>query len=333
MELRLPLKTPAVIGALLILTLWQGRDAIAGDAFIARSDVQAFVRDVAKRHNLNRHEIASWFTKIESQPDILKAISTPAERVLQWYEYRAIFLTEQRIKAGRDFLAEHRELLDRAEAEFGVPATIIVAVIGVETFYGRQLGKHNAIEALATLGFDFPRRSKFFKQELEEFILLVGEENWDPSAIQGSYAAAMGMPQFISSSYRRYAIDFDADGQRDLWNSVPDVIGSVANYLAEHGWRKGEPITVRWQHASDLDVRVNKLVRKELKPAIASQTLSELGFKSSGKRFLSVNRLKQKKSTETWIGFTNFYVITRYNHSRLYAMAVNQLSESLQAAE
>lgn len=307
--------------------------AWSAESFIARAEVQEFVRKVAQTHQLDQNIVAGWFGKIESQPNIVKAISTPAERVLQWHEYRAIFLGDKRIQNGKAFVETYKTYLQRAEETFGVPASIITAIIGVETFYGDHLGKHGALEALATLGFDFPRRSKFFKKELEEFIVLANEEGWDPLAVKGSYAAAMGMPQFISSSYRRYAIDFDGDGKRDLWNSVPDVIGSVANYLAEHGWRNGEPVVERWKHDASLDKDVDSLVREKLKPVTDAKTLAKLGFTTNAKGLVSVNRLKQKESIETWVGYRNFYVITRYNHSRLYAMAVYQLSAAISAAE
>ncbi|MBX2835831.1 MAG: lytic murein transglycosylase B [Gammaproteobacteria bacterium] len=306
----------------------------AAEPFIERAEVQQFVRTIATKHDLNQNTIAGWFSRIESQPDILEAISTPAERTLEWFEYRAIFLTDKRISMGRAFMTENADLLQRAEETFGVPASVITAIIGVETFYGRHLGKHTALEALATLGFDFPRRSEFFSKELEEFIVLASDEGWDPLAIKGSYAAAMGMPQFISSSYRRYAIDFDNDGQRDLWNSVADVIGSVANYLSEHHWQPGAPIAAIWEHDAALNSDVDKLVSKKLKPSVTPATVRAMGFDASGSDLLSVNRLKlADSSTQTWVGYKNFYVITRYNHSRLYAMAVHQLSAALTVRE
>jgi len=280
---------------------------------------------------------------LSSQQGILDAISTPAERTLTWGEYRGIFLKTKRIEQGRDFLGQHRALLERAEAEYGVPITIITAIIGVETFYGRITGKHKVIEALATLAFDFPRRSKFFTSELEEFLVLVEKEGWNPAEIKGSYAGAMGYPQFISSSYRQYAVDFDGDGQRDLHNSIADVIGSVANYLAVHGWRKGAPVASLWQTQAGEDVgdqaSIKALVRKSLKPQIALSTVKNLGFKPAlppiyeqaekKERFVSTMLLEGTNGSETWVGYHNFYVITRYNHSELYALAVLQLSDAI----
>jgi len=253
------------------------------DNFLDRAEVRQFIKAVATEHQLDPQRLEAHFAGLSSQQGILDAISTPAERTLTWGEYRGIFLKTKRIEQGRDFLGQHRALLERAEAEYGVPITIITAIIGVETFYGRITGKHKVIEALATLAFDFPRRSKFFTSELEEFLVLVEKEGWNPAEIKGSYAGAMGYPQFISSSYRQYAVDFDGDGQRDLHNSIADVIGSVANYLAVHGWRKGAPVASLWQTQAGEDVgdqaSIKALVRKSLKPQIALATVKNLGFK------------------------------------------------------
>ena len=298
--------------------------------YIERAVVQEFIRDVAVRHELNQNTLAGWFKSLKPQRNILEAISTPAERTLTWKEYRPIFLGDERINSGREFLNTHRTTLDRAEAEYGVPATIIAAIIGVETFYGKHKGKHGALESLATLAFDYPRRSEFFTQELEAFILLSSEEGWDPLARKGSYAAAMGFPQFIASSYRAYAVDFDGDGKRDLINSIEDSIGSVGNYLAVHGWTTGAPVADRWKTTEANAAAVAKLERKSLKPRIAAQTVRNLGFDAIGKEPVSVMPLRGKNGTQTWVGYKNFYVITRYNHSRLYAMAVMQLAQQLE---
>lgn len=297
--------------------------------YIEREVVQNFIRDVAQRHELNQNTLAGWFRGLEPQRHILKAISTPAERTLSWKEYRPIFLGNERISSGKQFLQEYKETLQRAEDEYGVPAQIITAIIGVETFYGKHTGKHEALESLATLAFDYPPRSKFFTEELEAFLLLSIEEGWDPLERRGSYAAAMGFPQFISSSYRAYAVDFDGDGKRDLINSVEDAIGSVGNYLNEHGWRTGEPIAERWLTTKANAPAVAKLDNKKLKPAVAVNTVKDLGFDAKGTSPVSVMQLLAKDRKQTWVGYKNFYVITRYNHSRLYAMAVMQLAQQL----
>ncbi len=297
--------------------------------YIQRTEVREFIRDVANRNELNQHTIAGWFRTLKPLPHILKAISTPAEHTLTWREYRPIFLGKERISAGRQFLVTHQDTLQRAADTYGVPAEIIAAIIGVETFYGKHTGKHKALESLATLAFDYPPRSKFFTDELEEFIILASEEGWDATERRGSYAAAMGFPQFISSSYRAYAVDFDGDNKRDLINSVEDSIGSVGNYLARHGWRTGEPIAERWKTTADNAAAVAKLDRDSLKPKISVAAVQALGFPAVGNDLVSVMKLNGKSGNETWVGYKNFYVITRYNHSRLYAMAVMQLAQQL----
>ena len=297
--------------------------------YIERERVREFIRDVSKRNGLNQNTVAGWFQNLEPQRNILKAISTPAEHTLTWREYRPIFLGDERINAGKKFLKTYADTLQRAEDVYGVPTEIIAAIIGVETFYGKHTGKHGALESLATLAFDYPPRSKFFSEELEAFLILSSEEGWDPLERKGSYAAAMGFPQFISSSYRAYAVDFDGDGKRDLINSVEDAIGSVGNYLAVHGWKSGEPIASRWKTTTSNAAEVAKLKRKSLKPKISVQTVLDLGFDVVGTEPVSVMPLNGKNGTETWVGYKNFYVITRYNHSRLYAMAVMQLAQQL----
>jgi len=280
--------------------------------YIQRAVVQDFIRDVAQRHDLNQHTIAGWFRTIEPQQHIVKAISTPAEHTLTWREYRPIFLGEERIRSGKAFLETHAETLQRAQETYGVPAEIITAIIGVETFYGKHTGKHGALESLATLSFDYPPRSKFF----------TGER-------RGSYAAAMGFPQFISSSYRAYAVDFDGNGSRDLINSIDDAIGSVGNYFAKHGWKTGEPIASRWRFDGSKATAVAALERDSLKPRVSVDQVKALGFDALGDKPVSVMQLNGSAEQETWVGYKNFYVITRYNHSRLYAMAVMQLAEEL----
>lgn len=308
--------------------------------FLQRESVRSYITDFSKEHGINANRLSGMFVRLSSQQSILDAISRPAERTLTWREYRPIFLTQKRTDDGRAFFAEHSELLNRAEAEFGVPAEIITAIIGVETSYGRITGSYKVLEALATLSFDYPPRAEFFRSEMEEFILLSELEGWDTVNVKGSYAGAMGMPQFISSSYREYAIDFDNDGTRDLFNSDADIIGSVANYLARHGWVKSAPIAERWQLAdSALDDEVRDLVRNSLKPAIAADSVRALGFDTPAlkhatdpNKLLSVMTLQGADTEEIWVGYPNFYAITRYNHSRLYAMAVFQLAQTIRGA-
>lgn len=309
-------------------------------AFLKRDAVRAYIRQVSVEHDLDQNRIAGLFARLESQADILEAISSPAEFTLTWGQYRPIFIKPKRIAAGREFLGEHRVLFEQAEEVYGVPANIIAAIIGVETFFGRITGKHSVLESLATLAFDYPPRAEFFLSELTEFLVLSEAEGWNALAVKGSYAGAMGMPQFISSSYRQYAVDFDDDGKRDLFDNPADVIGSVANYLAQHGWQRDMPVVERWSFAAGKRQVLATLTRQGLRPVIAADTLRAAGFDtdnlargtSEGTR-ASVMLLEGSEGMEGWVGYNNFYAITRYNHSHLYAMAVFQLAETLVASK
>jgi len=306
----------------------------AGASYDQRADVKAFIDKMVKEHGYDRADLTSKFARAKKLDNVLESIARPAEKRLTWKQYRPIFVTKKRSDRGAAFIQKNRETLERAEKEFGVPVEIIAAIIGVETYYGRQTGGYTVFDSLTTLGFDYPPRAKFFKSELEQFLLLSREEDISVDDMTGSYAGAMGMPQFISSSYRRYAVDFDGDGKRDLWHSLPDVIGSVANYFKQHGWQKGEnvthPVTV-----SDLSIGGKKNV---LKPNVTIGQLTKQGVKFDfltqgqqldDKLMVALLKFEGKRGDEYWIGLKNFYVITRYNHSEMYAMAVFQLSEKL----
>ena len=293
-----------------------------------RPVVKNFVNEMVKKHQFDQHELQRWFSASKKRQSIIDAMMRPAEGK-PWKEYRPIFLTDKRITKGVMFWQQNRELLEKAEQRFGVPVEIIVAIIGVETYYGRQSGRFPVIDALATLGFDYPPRAKFFKKELEQFLLLARDEKLSMNETLGSYAGAMGMGQFISSSYRNYAVDFDGDGQRNLWQTT-DAIGSVANYFKRHGWRMNEPVVVK----ANGNGKSHKKEGRMMKPhrSIDSFRQQGLDFKpgiktKDGKAVLV--KLDGKKGTEYWIGLHNFYVISRYNHSPLYSMAVFQLSEEI----
>ena len=309
------------------------------EQFLQRDSVREYIRDLSAEHQLDPERISGLFAKLKRQQKILDAISRPAERTLTWREYRPIFITQKRIEGGVGFLEQHKELLTRAEDRFGVPAEIITAIIGVETYYGQITGSYGVLEALATLAFDYPPRSAFFSSEMTEFILLGEAEDWDTVNIKGSYAGAMGMPQFIASSYREYAIDFDGDGKRDLFENTADIIGSVANYLGRHGWVEGGPIAEPWDPETGISSQIEALVSESLKPDVSAETVQALGFDSdslaigtSDDRLLSVMALNGEQGEELWIGYANFYAITRYNHSHLYAMAVYQLADAIRNA-
>lgn len=323
----------SIISGLAINVLATARTS-AGVNYAHRADVKHFIDEMVDDHGFDRNYLERKFATARRLDNVLESIARPAEKELAWWQYRPIFVSSKRSNRGKVFMQKYRDILNRAEKEFGVPAEIITAIIGVETYYGKLTGKYTVFDSLTTLGFDYPPRSSFFKSELKQFLLLSKEEDISVEAMTGSYAGAMGMPQFISSSYRRYAVDFDGDGKRDLWNSVPDVIGSVANYFSEHGWRKGEPVThpVTVNNTSILE---NK---NTLKPYVTVKQLMQQGVtlkpgaslqQPDNKQLATLLTFEGKKGDEHWIGLNNFYVITRYNHSELYAMAVFQLSEML----
>lgn len=295
-------------------------------------EVRKFIDEMAQQYDFDPAQLERWFRAARVRDDVIVAISHQAESK-PWYQYRPIFLQEARIDGGVAFWKQYAGVLERAEQEYGVPPQIITAILGVETSYGRRQGSYRVMDSLVTLAFNYPPRAAFFKDELKNYLLLTREEHIDPLSIMGSYAGTMGQPQFISSSYRNYAVDFDGDGKRDLWNNVADVIGSVANYFKQHGWKRGGKVAVPVSVGA---TPVQTLVDKGLKPSIAVSDLQNFGIKVTGaipeQDLVSFIELEQKDGPEYWIGLQNFYVITRYNHSPLYAMAVYQLSEAIRSA-
>ena len=298
---------------------------VVGENYSSRDDVREFIKSLVIE-NFSESELLKVFGEVEYKQNIIEAISRPAEKVLTWSDYQDIFLREPRISAGKRFMETYDEPLQRAFEEYDVPPALLTAVIGVETMYGRYLGDYRVLDALVTLAFDYPPRATFFRKELYEFFKLVREEKQEITDLKGSYAGAMGYGQFISSSYRRYAVDFDGDGIRDIWRNPVDAIGSVANYLSEHGWSNGQ-VVVRID-ADDID---ESIFNVSLKPSITIADLEQFGVSVAAPRNERVSPMKLlgKQGSEYWLGFNNFYVITRYNHSKLYAMAVHQLSEAL----
>lgn len=309
---------------------WGSSEPVPG-GYADRPEVDVFIAEMAAE-GFDPEALRSYFAAARYQQSIVDAISKPAERTLNWASYQDIFLTERRVKAGTEFIAANQVAFDRAEAEYGVPVSVVASIIGVETLYGRITGRYRVIDSLSTLAFDYPPRSKFFRSELKEFFRLAKEEGQSPLEPLGSYAGAMGYGQFISSSYRHYAVDFDGDGVRDIWNNQVDAIGSVANYLAQHGWQAGGDITVT---ATLVGEEPADVFNVSLKPNRSAASLSTEGVIVDAPldpdMQVSPMRLEGKNGEEYWIGLPNFYVITRYNHSKLYAMAVFQLSERIQA--
>jgi membrane-bound lytic murein transglycosylase B len=291
-----------------------------------------FLAEMQQKHGFNSDDLAASFAQVEVKDSIISAISRPAEKSKDWFEYRAIFITDSRIKGGIEFWQQHADDLARAEKEYGVPAEIIIAILGVETRYGGNVGSYRVIDALSTLAFQYPPRSPFFRSELEAFLLLTREEDLSVLAPIGSYAGAMGLGQFMPSSYREYAIDFDGDGHRDIWTNTTDAIGSIANYLKRHGWVAGKSIT----HPTFFSGKVaDDLIEKGMKPSLSRQTLAAAGVSLRGvpedDDVLAIISLTQENGDEYWLARQNFYAITRYNHSRMYAMVVTQLGQAIRS--
>lgn len=277
-----------------------------------------------------RAELDALFATVEMKPSVIESITRPAEKKLVWHEYRNIFLKPDRIEQGVAFWRQYEAELQRAEQEYGVPAHMIVAIIGVESKFGKYRGKHRVLDSLSTLVEGFPRRSKFFGSELREFLILAKEEGLPATEIKGSYAGAVGFPQFISSSYRAYAVDFSGDGKTDLINQPIDAIGSVANYFKRHGWRAQKPVTMRLDSVPNA---VSNLATRKLKTTQTAGGLKNAGLSLpqglSEATELSVIRLEGEVAPQFYLGLPNFYVITRYNRSVLYAMAVHDLSQAI----
>ena len=295
-------------------------------------EVSSFIDMMVEKHDFDREELRDILGAAEIKQKIIDLISRPAEKTMSWGEYRQHFLTRERIRAGADFWAANEDLLLSVSDESGVPVEILVGIIGVETFFGRITGGHRVIDALSTLAFAYPPRSKFFRSELEQYLLLIREEGMQATEATGSYAGAMGRPQFMPSSYRAYAVDSTGDGKRDIWNDWTDVAGSIANYFLEHGWRTGEEVTVQ----ASLGAAWHGEVPKPKNTLKASATVASLSRK--GVMFVTelpadsageLLTLEGSDGTEHWVGFHNFFVITRYNRSVMYALAVHQLGQEI----
>lgn len=299
------------------------------------SERDRFVNEMVAEQGFDRSELTALMAGARYQQSIVDAMNRPYEGK-PWGQYRALFVTPERIAGGQRFLAEHQALLAQAESAYGVPAEIITAIIGIETNYGGTLGSHRVLDALSTLGFAYPRRSAFFRKELKEFLLLAREEAVDPVTVLGSYAGAVGKPQFIPSSYRAYAVDFDGDGQRNLWDSDADVIGSVGAYLARHGWQRGQPIASAATLTVPLKPGVDVGGKRPVVPGFTVSQLEAAGVKpvetldpSARAALIELDG----NGPEYWITLENFYAITRYNHSNLYALAALELSRAIAPAE
>lgn len=301
-----------------------------------RADVAAFVADLVARHGFIESELAAVFANVRRDDSVIRLISPPpADFRKSWQSYRSRFLDPVRIREGVRFWNENETWLALASARYGVPPEIVVAIIGVETLYGRITGDVRVLDALATLAFDYPRRADYFRRELEQFLLYVRDERLDAFSLRGSYAGAIGLPQFMPGSIRRYAVDLDADGHVDLRNNAADAIGSVANFLAAHGWRTGEPVVFAARFGSE--GRLSPLVEAGIRPQFTIDQLADYGVSSLQPVSLDlplalIDLPNGDDPTSYYLGAQNFYVITRYNRSSFYAMAVYELSRALSQA-
>ncbi|MBK8742954.1 MAG: lytic murein transglycosylase B [Betaproteobacteria bacterium] len=324
-----------VFGALALAA--HAAPAERGSGYDERPEVREFLAAFAEEQGFSTRSLLRLFSHVKTQNSAIQAMSAPVVAPPKWFEYAPRFLNTERIAGGVTFRNTHRAALERAEREYGVPSEVIVAIIGVETSYGRNIGRYRVLDALATLAFDYPRRADYFREELRQFLLLAREWKISPLEPKGSFAGAMGVPQFMPTSFRRFAVDYDADGKIDLWTGMDDVIGSVANYLSLHGWERDRPVL--------LPVSVDSA---EARAAVGGNGLSERRD-YAGWTALNVSLRESAAIDPQWeamlvqldeidgpgyrLGFNNFYVLTRYNRSRMYAAAVWDLALGIRRAD
>ena len=331
---------PARLLTVLLAFVLSSSVTAAAAQYVEREDVRRFIAEMVAKHGFVRKELRTLFSKARFQQAVINSITPPIDpRARSWQAYRALFLTPQRIQAGVEFRERQREPLARAAQLYGVPEEIVVAIIGVETVYGRNTGSYRVIDALATLAFDYPPRAEFFRSELEQFLLYARDAGIDTLALKGSYAGAIGIPQFMPGSYRRYAVDLDGDGKQDLSGSFADAIGSVANFLQAHGWETGQPVAFAAQVHGE---NYRKLVDAGIKPAYRYGDLAEFGVNVSGVSAggeagadapCALIELETPGEASAYlVGLANFYVLTRYNRSSLYAAAVLELAQAVKSA-
>lgn len=317
----------------LSLLLFCGKDTFANNSFSKRKDVQDFIQQMVKKHKFSKEKLTSLFAQVKVRPQVMRHINKPLEKEA-WHLYQVLFVNEWRIQHGVEFWNKYEKALADAEAQYGVPASIIVATIGIETKYGQNTGNYRVIDALSNIAFSDSTRAPFFKRELEQFLLLTREEGIDPLKLRGSYAGAIGQPQFMPSSYRAYAVDFSKNGEIDLMNDEVDVIGSIANYYRKHGWTTNGMVATRATKVGD---RFNYLFKKgKIKSTMTLSEFSRYGIqpkelRGHDKMEAKLVELEDRYNNQYWLGFHNFYVIKRYNASDLYAMAVFQLSNYIEA--
>lgn len=313
-----------------LVTLFNSSIVSADEALLKRKDVHQFMNKMVRQHHFDRKQLVAIMREAKYQPQIIESMEKPFEKKT-WDVYKALFLTPDRVQAGVDFWKANQKALERAEKEYGVPANIIVAIVGVETLYGKHQGNYRVLDALTTLAFHYPKRADFFTKELGEYLLLCRERGVPANQYMGSYAGAMGKPQFMPSSYRFYAVDFTGNGQRDLMNDDSDVIGSVANYFHKHGWRMHEGVA---QLAKVSGNAYKKLATNTKVPGYEFKRLVAAGVKPVSNvinhpRKAGLIELTTDSGEEYWVAYPNFYVITHYNTSPQYALVVYIFSQQL----
>jgi membrane-bound lytic murein transglycosylase B len=301
----------------------------------AHPEVERFVLELVERHAFDADELRKVFSRTRRDEAVLTAMRAQPRQADSWQAYRAQFVNEQHVRAGLEFWKAHRASLARARSEFGVPEEIILAILGVETFYGRNTGRWRVIDALATLAFDYPPRAPFFRGELENYLVFVRDKELDVFSVKGSYAGAIGIPQFMPGSYLRYAVDFDGDGAIDLRGNAADAIGSVANFLHRHGWQRGTPAQLAVREAGNGH---EPFVSSDPKPRHTLEELGQAGVRAARAplppdTLAVLLRLQTPERPDEYrLGLQNFYVLTRYNRSLFYAFSVSDLADALRAA-
>jgi membrane-bound lytic murein transglycosylase B len=317
------------------LALCHGPAWAAGSSYPSRKDVKEFVAEMAKKHGFSKRELNRVLGQAQYQPAIVRAMDQPPESALaSWQAYRSIFIKPERIEAGVRFWDRNAGALKRAEAEYGVPEEVIVGIIGVETAFGKHVGTFRVIDALATLAFDYPKRGAYFRGELEHYLVFSRDQKIDPLRVKGSYAGAIGIPQFMPGSYRRFAVDFDGDGQINLATSPADAIGSIGNFLKAHGWVQGEPVALAAQVSGE---GWRKIAGAGIVPATRCADLPDYGVKAAAAlpadtlcALVELESLAQPSDVR--VTLKNFFVLTRYNRSNLYAAAVLDLGAEIARA-
>lgn len=322
-----------VAGACTVMAGLAAMPALADAGFLARADVQRYIDEQVAGGQLSRAEMEAVFANVELKPNIIQIMDRPST-ARPWYQFRQSFFTDKTINQGVAFWQQHAATLERAEQVYGVPPEMVVAIIGIETRYGQVTGSFRLADALSTLAFDYPRRAAFFRDELTAFFRLAREENINALTLKGSYAGAMGIPQFMPSSFLKWAVDFDGDGHRDIWNNPADAIGSVASYFQLHGWLKGDDVVIPAEVTPQADTEaLNKdkfnlhYTVKELK-ARGVVPLADVSDKALA---VLVPLEVSPGITRYWLGLNNFYATTRYNKSTLYAMVAHEMSQEIRA--